>query len=172
MPLRYVNERSRDLRGTELKRIIYIFTFLCGRFIKTVLLPSSYERLIIPGWRTGAGIFERTRTEIPQGVFGGPVPLPIHGPLRQAAFPISCALIEHPVLQGFERMRLVNHLGNSPKSLKIRAIRSYSINADISNKEHAHFAFGLGLGSKQPCQHINILLPGLYDCHCLTSLDF
>jgi len=69
------------------------------------------------------------------------------------------------MLQRFERMRLVNHLGNCPNSLEIGAIRSYSVNANISDKEHAHFAFGLGFSSKQPCQHINILFSGLYDCH-------
>jgi hypothetical protein len=76
------------------------------------------------------------------------------------------------MLQCFERMRLVDHLGNCSDPFKIGAIRSYSVNANISDKEHAHFTFGLGFGSKQPCQHINILLPGLYDCHRLTSLDF
>jgi hypothetical protein len=69
-------------------------------------------------------------------------------------------------------MRLVDHLGNCPDSFKIGAIRSYSVNANISNKEHAHFAFGLSFSSKQPCQHINILFPRFYDCHWLTSLDF
>ncbi|GJM79696.1 hypothetical protein HMSSN139_21920 [Paenibacillus sp. HMSSN-139] len=69
-------------------------------------------------------------------------------------------------------MRLVNHLGNGPDSYKIGTIRSDSVNAHSSNMEHAHFAFGLGLGSKQPCQHIDILLPGFYDCHSLTSFDF
>jgi hypothetical protein len=69
------------------------------------------------------------------------------------------------MLQRFERMRLVDHLGYCPEIFKVGAVRSYSVNADIPNKEHAHFAFGLRFGSKQPCQHINILLSGFYDCH-------
>jgi hypothetical protein len=73
--------------------------------------------------------------------------------------------------QRFERMRLVDHLGNGSESFKIGAIRSYSVNANISNKEHTPFAFANSFGSKQPCQHINILVSGFYDCHRLTSLD-
>jgi hypothetical protein len=76
------------------------------------------------------------------------------------------------MLQRFESMRLVYHLGNRPEFLKIGAIRPYSVNADVSDKEHAHLAFGFGFGSKQSCQHIDILLPGFYDCHRLTSLAF
>jgi len=76
------------------------------------------------------------------------------------------------MLQGFERMRLVDHLRNGPKSFEIGTIGSDSVNADISNQEHAHLAFGLSFSSKQSRQHIDVLLPGFNDCHCLTSLDF
>ena len=75
------------------------------------------------------------------------------------------------MLQRFERMLLVDHLGNGPDSFEIGTVRSYSVNADVSDQEHAHFAFGLGFGSKQPCQHIDILLSGFYDCHWLASFD-
>jgi hypothetical protein len=76
------------------------------------------------------------------------------------------------MLQRFERMWLVDHLGNCPDTFEIGAIRSYSVNANIANEEHAHFPFGLSFRSKQPCQHINILLTGFYNCHWLTSLAF
>jgi hypothetical protein len=76
------------------------------------------------------------------------------------------------MLQRFERMRLVNHLGNGADALEIGAVRSDSVNANISNEEHAPFALGLRFRSQQPGQHVNILASGLYDCHGLTSLAF
>jgi hypothetical protein len=96
----------------------------------------------------------------------------VHGALRQTSFPISCVLIVHAMLQGFERVRLVDHLRNRTYFFEVGAVPSYSVNADVSDKEHAHFAFGLGFRPKQPCQHIDILFPGFDDRHWLTSLAF
>jgi hypothetical protein len=61
--------------------------------------------------------------------------------------------------QSFKRMRLVDHLWYCPNSFKIGAIRSYSVNTNISNKEHTPFAFTNSFGSKQPCQHVNLRFP-------------
>lgn len=157
--------------STKLKSIIYIFTFFRGRLIKTMKLVSSYVRLIIPGRWTWQGSLRRSRTKIPKGEFARPMPLSIHSPSCQTAFFLSSPLVVHTMMQSFKRMRLINHLGNGPYSFKIGAIRSYPVNANISNKEHTHFAFTHSFGSKQPCQHVNITASGFYDCHRLTSLD-
>ncbi len=137
-----------SLLNLNLIRIINIFAFFPSRFKKAVQPVSSYKRLIIPCIRTWLGSFRCSRTKIPEGEFSRPKPLPIHSPPRETALLLSCALIIHSMKQRLKRMRLVDHLRNSPDSFKIGAIRPYSVNANISDKKHAHFTFAHSFGSK------------------------